>query len=412
MLKKKMARKFLSQFSWVFVGNLLFALSQWLVLVIITKSGNDLDLGYYTYALAIISPVFLFFTLDLRRVLATSEISTKLFHTYFLNRVLHVNIAFIILLIFTVIFIEDKVLSLVVILLSLLKVIEYLSDIIFGYFQQLSLSDLIGKSQLLRSVIFILVFGTGYIITTNLIFTLLLLNIAMLLRLLLYDVKKSKLDINLLRSILQNKELEVKTIALSNTTLGITLLVDSLTVNVPRYLLEYNTDIIIVGYFSSIYYIIVAASLVITPVTIMLSPILRRLYDLNKKELWRFLKRTYIFSGLLSLLTIIVILPFSKEVLAIFYNENIVGYSLVFDILLFTVIFQLLNAINGLVLIMINKKRVMMRISIINFVIVLILGSVLIYIKGIIGASFTILIVRITMFVFTIGVIKKDIVSK
>src|SRR5699024_6574341 len=102
--------------------------------------------------------------------------------------------------------------------------------------------------------------------------------------------------INLLRSILQNKELEVKTIALSNTTLGITLLVDSLTVNVPRYLLEYNTDIIIVGYFSSIYYIIVAASLVITPVTIMLSPILRRLYDLNKKELWRFLKRTYIFS--------------------------------------------------------------------------------------------------------------------
>src|SRR5699024_1350033 len=102
----------------------------------------------------------------------------------------------------------------------------------------------------------------------------------------------------------------------------------------------------------------------------------------------------------------------SKEVLAIFYNENIVGYSLVFDILLFTVIFQLLNAINGLVLIMINKKRVMMRISIINFVIVLILGSVLIYIKGIIGASFTILIVRITMFVFTIGVIKKDIVSK
>src|SRR5699024_4609684 len=145
---------------------------------------------------------------------------------------------------------------------SLLKVIEYLSDIIFGYFQQLSLSDLLGKSQLLRSVIFIFVFGTGYIITTNLIFILLLLTISLLLRLLLYDVKKSKLDINLLRSILQNKELEVKTIALSNTTLGITLLVDSLTVNVPRYLLEYNTDIIIVGYFSSIYYIIVAASLV------------------------------------------------------------------------------------------------------------------------------------------------------
>src|SRR5699024_4634709 len=129
-------KKNLNSFNWVLFGNIMIALSQWLIIILLTSSNSAQDLGNYSYSLAIVSPLFMFFSLDLRRVLATSTVSKENFLRYLLNRSIHSLLAILTLLIIISIFSYSKELKLVIVLIGIMKFIEYQSDIIFGYFQQ------------------------------------------------------------------------------------------------------------------------------------------------------------------------------------------------------------------------------------------------------------------------------------
>ena len=65
-----------------FVGNVIFAASQWAVLSLIAKLGDNEMLGYYALALAIVTPVTMFSHLNLRAVLATDNAERHPFGDY------------------------------------------------------------------------------------------------------------------------------------------------------------------------------------------------------------------------------------------------------------------------------------------------------------------------------------------
>lgn len=58
-------------FSWTFVGNVVYAACQWGMLVALTKLGTPEMVGQFTLGLAVTSPVFLFSNLQLRTLMAT-----------------------------------------------------------------------------------------------------------------------------------------------------------------------------------------------------------------------------------------------------------------------------------------------------------------------------------------------------
>ncbi|MFG0935091.1 hypothetical protein ACF91D_31015, partial [Staphylococcus sp. 231237_7MaSpsaltlick] len=55
-----------SNIIYTFSGNLVVAFVKWLILIIIVRSSNPQDVGYYTFAIAITAPFILFINMRLR----------------------------------------------------------------------------------------------------------------------------------------------------------------------------------------------------------------------------------------------------------------------------------------------------------------------------------------------------------
>lgn len=62
-------------FSWTFIGNVVYAISQWGIIVVLSKFGNVMMVGQYAIGLAVTAPIILFANLKLRDVQATDASS-------------------------------------------------------------------------------------------------------------------------------------------------------------------------------------------------------------------------------------------------------------------------------------------------------------------------------------------------
>src|ERR1700722_7457738 len=59
-------------FSWTFVGNIIYSACQWAILVVLAKIGNAEMVGQYGLAMAVATPILALSTLQLRAVLTTA----------------------------------------------------------------------------------------------------------------------------------------------------------------------------------------------------------------------------------------------------------------------------------------------------------------------------------------------------
>ena len=58
-------------FSWTFVGNIIYAASQWGMLVVLAKLGSPEMVGQFTLGLAVTAAIILFANLQLRQIQTT-----------------------------------------------------------------------------------------------------------------------------------------------------------------------------------------------------------------------------------------------------------------------------------------------------------------------------------------------------
>lgn len=380
----------MNQLKWNMIGNVVFGISQWLIIVFITKFGNIEDLGDYTYALAIISPIILFFSFDLRRVLATSQ--EDKFYSYFTNRIIHLLIGIFIIMSVCYLISDNRVWYLTFALCTY-KFFEYISDIIFGYYQQLNDIERVGISQFFRGILNIVFFGVTYVLTNNLLMSIFAMNISMIIILIKNDLKNINLDLNkLFESI--NKKSFIEIIK-DNLSLSFSLLIVSLIVNIPKLYLEHFQTAKELAYFSGIYYIITIVNLVTNPILIILSNRFKHAYSKSLEYLKLVVYKILIYSSIFSSLIIVLLIICSKDILILLYNPEFTNYYLSFNILLISIIFSVQNGILGLSLITIRKNRQQLVINLLNFIISLVVGGLLIYFFSVLGAALTILVNRI-----------------
>ncbi|MBE1427380.1 hypothetical protein H4684_004074 [Desulfomicrobium macestii] len=65
-----------------FAGNVVYAISQWLLIILLAKLGGEQILGLYALALAVVSPVFALTNMNLRAVQATDAEKPVNFDSY------------------------------------------------------------------------------------------------------------------------------------------------------------------------------------------------------------------------------------------------------------------------------------------------------------------------------------------
>src|SRR5699024_1471788 len=137
---------------WNLSGSLIQAFSNWIILIIIAKLSTAEMVGVFTLGLAITAPLLLLMRFHLRNAI-TSDVGYKYsFNEYYTLRT-YSSILFVISMIIIMFFYSiDTYSQITIIVLSIGKYFESMSDIMQGYWQREERLDIVAKSRVINAL--------------------------------------------------------------------------------------------------------------------------------------------------------------------------------------------------------------------------------------------------------------------
>lgn len=324
-----------ANFSWTFVGNVIFNVCQWGTLIILSKLGSPDMVGLYALALAIQAPVMMFAGLQMRIVQATDAKNEYEFGHYFALRIFTTSLAF--LTISAIAVVSDYSIGqrIVILVIALAKVFEAMSDVFYGLFQKQERLDKAAISLMLRGPLSLVFFSLGIYITNSVLGGVLGLVVSGALILILYDVRNSKImmraiTINDTGSDLYLKALkprwEYKTLlklAWLILPLGFASLLVSLTANIPRYFLEFYGGVTALGIFAALDYFRRVGQLIIQALGQATTPRLSQYYAAqNGRGFTKLFIRLVMIGLALGIAGVLVTIAIGKPLVTLMYTPE------------------------------------------------------------------------------------------
>ncbi len=332
-------------FSWLLIGNVFNAGARGALLVILAKLGQPADVGIFTTALSINTPIFMLADLDLRTILATDSKDQYSFSDYVALRVntcfFSVCISFIVALVLAVFFNLPIVSALVIVVMAVAKSVEALSDIILGLLQKNRCMDKIGKSLIIKAFLSCLMMALLFYFTKSVVFSTIGLAVAWATILLLYDMCNG-------RKIFQDKLVfnskAVKRLLKTSFPMGIVLMIWSLNLNIPNYFIGGYLGSDELGYFSSMFHLVIASDIIVNSLMQSELPTLATYYwEGRKKSFFKKLNKLIFIACLLGTVGVIISSCCGKLILTILFKEDYAARSNIFTLLMMAYAVQYLN---------------------------------------------------------------------
>jgi|SRR5690625_625799 len=389
------SKSFFENFSWTFVGSLVYALSQWLLIVILAKLGTPEVVGQFSLGLAITAPIILFSNMQMRNLVATDSTNDYEFSEYLSSRLLLLILGFVIIIIVVIMGSYSLVVSIAIILVGFSKVVESLSELTHGYFQKIERMDYAGKSLVYKAISSLIAFSLIFYLTRNLNYALIGLIFAWILRLFLYDLKYTKKYVSI-----RPKISNFKKIILFSLPLGFVSTLTSLNVNIPRYFLENFGGIEELGYFSAIAYVLVGGNLLVRPLSIVAAP--RLAESFQTKNFRRYLKLLSILllsALLIGIVILLIIDNFGEIILTLIYGKEYAAYKNIFFIIMGGSVISYLTMFLNTGVIATKKFKLQPLISCTTLIVALVTSLLLIPSYGIVGAAYVTVFVFISNFI-------------
>lgn len=154
-------RSFRENFSWTFVGNVVFSACNWGVLCVLAKLGTPEMVGGYALAVAVSSPIVLLFGLRLRLVQATDARGQYEFGTYLGLRLLMMALALVVIAGVTWLGGYRPAAAAVIVAVGVIGAVDALSDVVYGLFQKHERMDRIATSLMIRGPLSLLAFSVA-----------------------------------------------------------------------------------------------------------------------------------------------------------------------------------------------------------------------------------------------------------
>jgi O-antigen/teichoic acid export membrane protein len=326
-------------FSWIFVGNIIYATCQWGTLVAIAKLGTQEMVGQFTLGQAIIAPIILLFNLDLRGIQATDARQQYSFSHYFQLRLISTFLAMVVVI--AVIFIGGykEVTGLIIFLVGLAKGMESISDVFYGLLQQKEKMDNVAQSIILRNIISIFSLIIILYLTKNIVLAIAGFTVAGIGTLFLYDIPINNrfLGQSITKTIsqfpAQYKRLgDLVWLALPG---GLIMMFISLSINMPRYFLERYIGEKELGIFAAIAYLPIAGVIVISALgQSALSPLSKYYSTSDTKEFKKLLFKLINIACGLGLIGFVIVFFVGKEILTLVYSPEYSERTDVFNLLM------------------------------------------------------------------------------
>jgi len=396
----------LNKAKWLLSGNILFAFSQWVMLIMFSHFSSPMQLGYYSYALAITAPIFMLSNLQLRPlVVADLNLEKKFsFSEYLSLRLVTIILAIVISLFF--IDWENNLALSIVLVVVLIKASESVSDIIYAYYNANKKTKFISRSLTFKSVLVILLSFCVLYITHNIVYSLTATLIGYLFVLGLLDIRQ---NINHLREI-NFFDKKLKKIMQIGLPLGVAVMLVSLQTNIPRYFLEHYSNVELVGVYTILYYFIVIGGIVINSVCQYLSPSFSEFYrDLKINDLKKIIKNAFFIALSLGVVGLVISLFLNNFIIKIVYGSDYLAYAYLLPYIMIAGIFTYLSVVNGYLLTSLKLLKIQMPIFLILVCLTIIYSYLLIPIYGLTGAVYTTILSAASQFLISSFIIYRKI---
>jgi len=265
-------------FSWTFVGNIIYSGCQWGMLVVLAKVGNPEMVGQYGLAMAVATPILALSSLQLRAVLTTDVREKVPFGEYLGFRLVTTVLS--LLIIGTVPFVmhyrRDS--AIVVLIIGLGQALETLSDLYWGRMQFYDHMDRIAKSMIARAVLGLGALGATVYLTKSVIWGAVALVLARAVVLIGYDINKRtqlgprNVDRERAEEVIAAKKDALRPrwnwgtqseLFRTSITLGVIAMLVSLLPNIPRYFIQGSLGERALGIFTATAFLVSSGSLIV-----------------------------------------------------------------------------------------------------------------------------------------------------
>lgn len=383
----------LNKAKWLLGGNLIFSLSQWLIMIMVARLASKENLGQYALALAIVLPVYAVTNLQLRPLFILDDNGNKnyIYSNFYYLRLLSSLVGFLVCIVLGLYY-DD--IFLILFLVAGIKFLESLSDIIYAFYNSRDQTYLISKSLLLKGV------GSTLLCLLGLIFfdfswaiSFILLNYFLIWYFLdnkyiskTNEIVEKKLDFRILNHAIP---------------MGLTLGLVTLQSSVPRIFLHHYESTELVGVLSVLSYFVVIGSIFINSICQYLSPKIVNFWINDIKEFKRYYMTMQIISVLFGFVVLFFCYFFGHFILSLIYGEEFIEYERELNLIIFSGIFLYLSTVNGFTLTSIGY--IGKQVYIFGFIaLVTLLSSYILIPKfGIDGAIYSMLIAYFIQFIVT-----------
>lgn len=321
-------------FSWSFIGNTIYAASQWGMLMVMAKLGTPEIVGQFTLGLAITAPIILLTNLQLRNVQATDAKRNYMFHHYLSLRLFTVTLALLLMVVVTYFTGFHGETALVILIIGLAKIFESISDVYYGLFQQHERLDLVAKSLIVRGLLSLGIFITTLHFTGSILWGVISLACSWALVLFILDsyhgtlivtsfANNSSMTAGTVVTTASRKRSPIKNLVLLTLPLGFAAMIVSLIANIPRYFVEHYLNSGELGIFAALAYLMVAGNTVVGALAQSATPRLARFYADDKvREFVKLLTKLVAFGALIGGGGVLLALLFGKEFLSFIYRAE------------------------------------------------------------------------------------------
>lgn len=327
-------------FSWTFGGNVIYAASQWGMLIVIARLGTPELVGKFSLALALTAPIMLLSNLQLRGIQTSDAERRFAFRDYLSLRFITTILALLISIGVASlgIYVDSRSL---IIAVALAKSCESISDVFYGLLQQNERMDIIAQSLILRGLLSLATLTAIMYLTSSLLWGVIAMTISWAVILLLFDIPRStgityqlnQIQRDAPRTSSPSKRLT--SLVVLALPLGITMLLVSLNTSIPRYFIEHDLDTYTLGIFSALSYVLIAGRTIITALGHSASPRLAKFYAARDKHAFRSLASKLIGVGaLLGICGIAASIIAGKLLLSMIYGPEYGAYNHVFVLLM------------------------------------------------------------------------------
>jgi O-antigen/teichoic acid export membrane protein len=310
-------------FSWTLAGNAVYSACQFGMLSVLAKLGSALIVGQYALGLAVTAPVFMLTNLQLRGVQATDARYEYEFADYFTLRLISALLGTLTIFLVTAFAVHDRPTKAIILLIAVTKAIETISDVIAGHLQKCERLDQVARALMIRGTVSVAIFAAVFFLTRNLIATLAALTLSWLTVIGLYDFRVVS------RLLRQHKRFfrfsldTQKSLLSTSWPLGVVMMLASLNINAPRYILEQKLGTADLGIFASLAYLLTAINLIVLALGQSVCTRMARLFaDCDIPQFKALLGKLILFATILGVTALGMTLIIGRPVLTFVYRPE------------------------------------------------------------------------------------------